>query len=388
MSICLKRPMTRHNTFIERTKPPNPVSADLFCQVIDNLGDIGVMWRLARQLTKEKNWHIRLWIDRPESLHQIEPRFDPSLTAQTCEHIDVRQWCTPWNPVAPHPVVIAGFSCELPEDYLQRLAMITNPIWLQLEYLSAEDWVSSFHGLHSKRNDALKPVFFFPGFRDDTGGLIREQPLLKARDAWRATQQSLPWLASLKVTPPEHAKLVSVFTYPHAPLHAFITQLEQTGEVFHLLVPSGKQLPSGSSGERVTWQAIDFLAQLDYDKLLWSCDLNLVRGEDSFVRAIWAGKPMLWQIYPQKDGTHHVKLDAWLKLAKPPTAVGDAMHQWADGTLTTDLTDLLADSKANTGWQSWQRASDSFCATLAQQTDLATRLDSWVRTEIATPNGL
>jgi len=55
-----------------------------------------------------------------------------------------------------------------------------------------------------------------------------------------------------------------------------------------------------------------FLSQLDYDRLLWSCDLNFVRGEDSFVRAQWASVPFVWHIYPQAEDAHRVKLDAFL----------------------------------------------------------------------------
>lgn len=391
--------MTPHNISTEPDKPLTAMpadglgnlSADLFCQVVDNLGDVGVMWRLARQLRQEKNWHIRLWVDNLESLQQIEPNIDPSLQTQIHLDIEVRQWPSRWEPVTPHRIVIAGFSCELPDDYLQQLAATENPVWLQLEYLSAEDWVSSFHGLHSKRNDALKPVFFFPGFNESTGGLIREHHLLKDRDRWLETEHRHQWLASLNINPPDDARLVSVFTYPQAPLHLFIEQLQQTGQRFHLLVPSKQPqsvLPNYPPNERVTWQAIDFLPQPDYDKLLWSCDLNLVRGEDSFVRAIWAGKPMLWQIYPQKDRAHHAKLDAWLELTKLPTAIGNAMHEWADGQLATDLTGSLVAGANRGGWHAWQKSSQSFCQALGKQTDLATRLDGWVRTEIATSNGL
>lgn len=360
------------------------LAADLFCRVVDNLGDVGVMWRLARQLTKEKNWQIRLWVDRLDSLKRIEPVIDLARSAQTCQNIEVRHWREPWASIPPHPIVIAGFSCELPDDYLRRLIKRPNPVWLKLEYLSAEDWVSSFHGLHSKRNDALKPVFFFPGFNEQTGGLIREATLLQDRDHWANTQQSHPWLASIGLKAPEHARLVSVFTYPHAPLHRLIEQLQRTGERFHLIVPSSQELPTAPSNELVTWQAIEFLRQTDYDKLLWSCDLNLVRGEDSFVRAIWAGKPMLWQIYPQKDGAHHPKLDAWLNLVNLPGVVGCAMHEWADGRLDANLAVCLTD----TGWQHWQQASHGFSAKLAQQDDLATRLDTWVRQQTGTSDRL
>lgn len=351
-----------------------PVEADLFCEVVDNLGDIGVMWRLARQMTNEKGWRIRLWVDRLESLTAIEPAIDHRLPAQTLRNVEVLRWPDPWIAIEPHAVVIAGFSCELPGQYLERLAQTPDAIWIQLEYLSAEDWVGSFHGLHSQRNDKLKPVFFFPGFAKDTGGLIRERDLLKQRKEWSEQGRSGQWLKSIGVRAPSGARLVSVFTYPHAPLHRLMEQLRLTGERFHLLVPSRTTYPNEQLQERISVQPIAFLDQAGYDRLLWSCDLNLVRGEDSLVRAIWAAKPLLWQVYPQKDGAHHDKLEAWLKVAVPPPVVGQVMHEWADGNLHSDITPSLVSD----GWGAWCESSLSLCKKLAQQTDLATRLDSWV----------
>lgn len=365
------------------------VSADLFCRVVDNLGDIGVMWRLARQLTKEKNWHIRLWVDRLESFQEIEPAINPNLPTQICQDIQVCLWMDDWQPTPPRQVAIAGFSCELPDDYIRQLAAADAPIWLQLEYLSAQDWVSSFHGLHSKRNDSLRPVFFFPGFHDNTGGLIREHGLIEQRNRWVATQNKQAWLASLGIRIPNDARLISFFAYPHAPLHTLIEQLRQTRQRFHLLVPSNLPSPNNSSKgysstDQVSWQAIKFMQQENYDKLLWSCDLNFVRGEDSFVRAIWAGKPLFWQIYPQIDGAHHPKLDAWLKLTGLADTIGQAMHEWADGLLKTDLSASLTDQ----GWQEWERASQKLSDSLETQVDLATRLDNWVRAQSGTANRL
>jgi len=59
-------------------------------------------------------------------------------------------------------------------------------------------------------------------------------------------------------------------------------------------------------------RVLPFLEQDRYDKLLWACDFNFVRGEDSFVRAQWAARPMAWQIYPQEAGAHWPKLSAFL----------------------------------------------------------------------------
>jgi uncharacterized repeat protein (TIGR03837 family) len=61
-------------------------------------------------------------------------------------------------------------------------------------------------------------------------------------------------------------------------------------------------------------RVLPFVEQERYDELLWACDVNFVRGEDSFVRALWAGKPFIWQIYPQQDMAHLKKLEAFLIL--------------------------------------------------------------------------
>ena len=70
------------------------------------------------------------------------------------------------------------------------------------------------------------------------------------------------------------------------------------------------------------------LTQVDYDHLLWACDLNFVRGEDSLVRALWAGRPFIWQIYPQDDGAHHAKLEAFLEWLDAPASLRRFHHAW------------------------------------------------------------
>ena len=36
---------------------------DIFCSVVDNFGDIGVCWRLARRLSAGLGQQVRLWVD-------------------------------------------------------------------------------------------------------------------------------------------------------------------------------------------------------------------------------------------------------------------------------------------------------------------------------------
>lgn len=333
------------------------------------------MWRLARQLSSEKQWSIRLWVDKLESLAKLQPDIDPDRAQQFWRTIDIRRWPEPWRDIEPYEVTIAGFSCPLPDAYVAALRKQISPIWIQLEYLSAEDWVGSFHAKTSQRNDRLRPVFFFPGFTPDTGGLIREANLLEQQQRWqREPDEQISWLHALGVNVSREQKLVSVFAYPHAPIHTLIEQLQTTDKQYHLLIPAGATSTKPvRAAANVSWQTIPFLSQPDYDHLLWSCDLNLVRGEDSFVRAIWAGKPMLWQIYPQKDGVHHQKLDAWLAMAHLPPKIGQAMHEWADGELNTDITGNLTGQK----WTHWHQSSQLFRAKLLEQADLASNLDAF-----------
>jgi len=357
---------------------------DVFCQVIDNLGDIGVSWRLARQLTQEHNCQVRLWVDRIESLNRLEPAVNPALQKQSVSGVDI--WLCDDSLVAhdsrPLPdLVIAAFSCDLPGVYLQRLIEQRQQVdatgtgsptlWIQLEYLSAQPWVEGFHLQPSLRSDNLKPVYFFPGFTAHTGGLIREQNIVA-----HASVADRSWLTQLGV-PTEMVdvrRIISVFTYPDAPLEQFVQQLEQLESDSLLLIPEGirtdlTHLDPGKFSH-VHWTTIPFLRQTDYDRLLACTDLNLVRGEDSFVRAIWAGKPFIWNIYRQQEREHHHKLQAWLDRARMPESVGKAMHQWSEGCAHPIWKRLVS----GPDWYAWQQACLAHRNELISQDSLSLQL--------------
>jgi uncharacterized repeat protein (TIGR03837 family) len=126
------------------------------------------------------------------------------------------------------------------------------------------------------------------------------------------------------------ATKVSLFCYPHAPV-AGLFDTWQSGEAPTLcMVPEsvatdavqaflGADAVAGAAGTRgaLTVRVLPFVPQPDYDKLLWACDLNFVRGEDSIVRAQWAGRPFVWHIYPQDENLHHKKLRAFLNRYSP-----------------------------------------------------------------------
>lgn len=309
-----------------------PESLHLFCHVVDNFGDIGVCWRLARQLANEHGIRVTLWVDHLPSLKKICSALDAEQEEQRISAVTIRRWPKQFKPVEPHETadaVIEAFACELPSPYVEAMAMrAVPPVWINLEYLSAEEWVEGCHHLASPH--PLLPLvkhFFFPGFTERTGGLLLERDLLEKRAAFQADAASARgFLNSLGVAGPQQALVVSLFCYPHAPVADLFDAISaDSSNPVICLVPEGvasdavgeflqQQAKEGSSAVRggLKVQVIPFLDQDDYDRLLWSCDLNFVRGEDSFVRAQWAARPFIWQIYPQEEGAHEAKLKAFL----------------------------------------------------------------------------
>lgn len=297
---------------------------ELFCRVIDNLGDAAVSWRLARQLSREHGWQVRLWIDTPTVLAQLVPGV---RAGRQYDGVRVERWALDDGQRWELPdVVIAAFGCELPAS-LRRMLRADRPVWINLEYLSAEAWVDSHHGLPSPKPDGRVEHFFFPGFTPSSGGLIREATLsaqIEAFDADPWSRQAM--LARLGVTLRPGDRLASLFCYPGSPAATLLETLARRApeERWRVLVPGGVTVPREGLSEAASAlvQPIPFVPQSEYDRLLWCCELNWVRGEDSWVRALWSGRPFIWQAYRQGDEAHHMKLDAflnrWIDQAQPP----------------------------------------------------------------------
>lgn len=360
------------------------ISFDIFCRVIDNYGDIGVCWRLARRLMSLAGCgSVRLWVDDLHSFARIAPGVSADAARQSAAGVTIVKWSDDTSET-PADVVIEAFACSPPESYLRR--MTDAQVWINLEYLSAESWVESCHALPSLQPNGLRKFFFFPGFTPRTGGLLREAGLFARRDAWRAVPDArsallatlgVPqaWLDRLR----QGAMLVYVYCYPQAPLPALSDALSRAGRDALILIPGGiwpGTLPEPrvtAHGTRVETVAHPFVDQDTFDRLLWGGDLNIVRGEDSLVRALWAGRAMIWQPYLQEGDTHFDKLDAWLALSPFPSDVQNVVQAWNRGdaaTVASQLPPLLtAGSLAR-----WGAHTDGWAKSLATSPDLAENL--------------
>ena len=352
---------------------------DIFCQVIDNFGDIGVCWRLATGLAAQGQ-QVRLWVDDASALQWMAP--------EGCKGVEVHPWAQPLalEGLAPCDVLVEAFGCTIAPEFIAHCAQQisadgqkrSQPVWINLEYLSAEPYVERCHAMPSPVMGGpaagWTKWFFYPGFTPATGGLLREPDLLQRQAAF----QRGDWLKSQGVA--ENAgPYVSLFCYEPVALGALLAQLD-TGTVgTHLLVTPGRTtaaVQAKISNQKWLQRPVDGRKQLSisylqpttqqsFDHLLWASDLNFVRGEDSLVRALWAGKPLVWQIYPQDDNAHHDKLDAFLDWLQAPPSLRQFHRVW-NGVEPGPLPpiDLPA----------WQACCSAARARLLQQDDLVAQL--------------
>jgi uncharacterized repeat protein (TIGR03837 family) len=321
-------------------------SVDIFCRVVDNYGDAGVCWRLARQLVAEHGLKVTLHIDALAVLARMAPGLDPDAALGFESGVEVRRLAADRAIPALPDLVVEAFGCGLPANYLAAMARARRPPrWINLEYLSAERWIESVHGLASPQpKEPLTRYFYMPGFVPNAGGLLRERGLLAARDAWLADANArTAWWRNLGVAPFTSDTLaISLFCYPNAAFPALFDAWAEGDAPVVCAVPEGvatAALDGWLAGDvphagqvvergRLKIIGIPFVPQSAYDHLLWSCDLNFVRGEDSFVRAQWAAKPLVWHVYPQEEAAHLVKLQAFLDryTAGLDNDVADSLH--------------------------------------------------------------
>ena len=362
-------------------------ACDIFCTVIDNLGDIGTCWRLAQILRHDHGKQVRLFVDDLDALKPLVPATQ-NRAQQTLHGIDVRHWTANMADIPPAPIVIETFGCTLPAPYVQAMQHSPPQAWLNLEYMSCEPWVSHIHGQTSLLAHGLRKHFIIPSLLPQSGGLLREKNLLTQRDNFLASPaQQQAWCKERGIpTPAANSLKLSLFAYENPQLDTLLDSLSRAPQAITAYLPASRllaslgeyldppQLKAGDSIQLGSLQLhiLPFLPQAEYDRLLWLCDINFVRGEESLTRALWAGKPLIWHIYPTEDQAHHTKLQAFLDTYTEHSQAEHLIHlkawmqHWNGINLhTSDAYTLLNTLHQN---QAWYKARS---AALAQVPDLS-----------------
>jgi uncharacterized repeat protein (TIGR03837 family) len=361
---------------------------DIFCRVVDNYGDIGVCWRLARQLGTEHGWNVRLFVDDLTSFARIAPEVQPDKPQQRCGLTDIFAWNTAsikdFDPEID--LVIEAFACELPDWYVAAMADVAQrtraPAWINLEYLSAEPWIDAHHLLPSPHPKfGLTKYFFFPGFTLSSGGLLRERHIL-------------PPLPNLRQANGAGALVAYVFGYPAPRTAALVEALLQAPHFQSVSVAEGTLPASTQLCTRYPNKLLAraFVPQPAFDEVLRSADFLVVRGEDSFVRAQWAGRPFVWQIYPQADDAHLVKLRAFLDrycAGLSPEAATALRMLWealSDSPREPSAAAFMPMLSAlDAVWAELEAHAVRWAQDLMAQSDLSKRLVAWLESERKNP---
>ncbi|MFZ9958678.1 MAG: elongation factor P maturation arginine rhamnosyltransferase EarP [Burkholderiaceae bacterium] len=297
-------------------------NAIILCKVIDNFGDIGVCLRLALGLM-DRGCAVTLVTDRPDLAERMASAAAVNLVS--------------WDTVTANPhsvslsedmLVIEAFQVTPPSSFLQACPPKLHRVCL--DYLATEAWAEGLQGMPAPDPafPAHSRIWLAPSFCTSGPGLIRgrwEEIDTETRTAMRqrlvvygadwvplgdqgATGNSDPnsgaGVPAADRFDASRAFLVFAFGYDDAPWHTLAEVMQQEG------------LPEGF--DRICFVkplGLDFSLR-EFDAVLQSCDLNFVRGEDSFVRAHYAAAgrwqvPFVWQPYRQTAGAHLDKLAAW-----------------------------------------------------------------------------
>lgn len=342
----------------------------IFCRVIDNFGDAGVAWRLAKNLQADLSCQVVLFIDNFTTLAHIVPELETQKQQQNINQINIIHWKDD-NTFSgslknlPKPdFVIETFACEL-SNRVKEIIFQNKALWLNWEYLTAEHWAEEMHLLPSPQANGANKYFYFMGFSEKSGGLLREKNVL-----------------------PKPPKKVSgslktyIFAYSSTIWQKWFDCWADLPLNMHIdLAGNQVRLPEN----HLSCQHAPFVSQDKFDDLLSQYDFLIVRGEDSFVRTQYTGKPFFWHIYPQENQAYIKKLHAfWDKVyAYFPPELSSAHSRLSD---ELNGAVVLSDEERKNNFmivfenfEKWQNAQQQWQAYLFNQKSANEKLIEWLK---------
>lgn len=302
---------------------------DIFCEIIDNYGDIGVVYRTAKELQKIfPESKIRVFLNRLDEFKKINSQVIdlPSQNIDGIEYITFDYLRDNANKLLTAQVIIEAFGCQIPEEYIE-IAYDNSELLINLEYLSAEDWIEDFHLQSSPLGRGkLKKVFFMPGFTEKSGGVIADSNYLERIQKVLENKEFYEKKYLSDIEDRENKIVGTLFSYEKnfTPLLEDLKKLdkdvvilamgEKTQDSLRKILKnfSIEDFRNSLKYGKIEIKFLNFLNQEEYEELINIVDFNFVRGEDSFIRAVLTGKPYMWHIYCQEEYAHMDKIEGFL----------------------------------------------------------------------------
>lgn len=333
-----KSTQTKHNVAMDKN------NITLLCKVVDNYGDIGFVYRLARSISKKNpDAKLRLVVSNLNSFSKMAPGVDENLSVQEFNGWKVLDWnadevCKNEFAKNPPSVILECFQCGRPE-WLEEILFDkerTEAVQIvNVEYLTAEDWAEEFHLLKSGTRSAMvRKMNFMPGFTEKTGGLLFDEKFtsfVKDKNLALEELKSVPQIHdALSAFTDSNVFAMTYFSYGRefktlvSAFERFQNSRQQENENFQLQVflaagLSQKPFVEEFKRQNASFKIVElpYLQQSQWDALITLSDFNFIRGEDSFCRAALSGKPFMWHAYFQDGEFQIVKVEAFVKRMKP-----------------------------------------------------------------------
>ena len=314
-------------------------SIDVFCEIIDNFGDIGVVYRISKELKKIfQNVRIRIVLNRLEEFKAINKKVKDTDYQEIDGLICVTEKYVKENieTFGVSDVFIEAFGCNVPEEYVKQ-AKENSKLWINLEYLSGEKWIEDFHLCESLIDSKmLKKIFFMPGFSEKSGGVIIDSDFLERMKFGKENRDEV-FKKYFKDFDLKDKFIGTVFSYEknfenlletlknYEKETILLLMGEKTQKSFSEILKKNLTEDYGNIVKygKITMIYSDFFSQEEYEEIISASDFNFTRGEDSFVRGIILGKPFMWHIYLQEEKAHMDKIKAFTERFKESVEVSE-----------------------------------------------------------------
>ena len=314
-------------------------SIDIFCEIIDNFGDIGVVYRISKELKKIfQNVRIRIVLNRLEEFKAINKKVKDTDYQEIDGLICVTEKYVKENieTFGVSDVFIEAFGCNVPEEYVKQ-AKENSKLWINLEYLSGEKWIEDFHLCESLIDSkTLKKIFFMPGFSEKSGGVIIDSGFLERMKYGKENRDEV-FKKYFKDFDLKDKFIGTVFSYEknfenlletlknYEKETVLLLMGEKTQKSFSEILKKNLTEDYGNIVKygKITMIYSDFFSQEEYEEIISASNFNFTRGEDSFVRGIILGKPFMWHIYLQEEKAHMDKIKAFTERFKESVEVSE-----------------------------------------------------------------